>query len=107
MALSVNVMGLFRWLALKQPKLAQMDKLLYKWYRAMHSEQKPVTGPVIIKKAKSCYDAVKTADKCTFCEGWLWEPATEGGTLHFSFAALVRSSNENSHVRTQVIIGAV
>jgi hypothetical protein len=33
---------------------------------------------MIIENAKSCYDAVKTTDKCTFSEGWLWEPVAEG-----------------------------
>jgi hypothetical protein len=36
---------------LEQPKLAQLDKVLYKWFTAMHSEGKPVTG-LIIAKAK-------------------------------------------------------
>ena len=37
---------------LEEPKLAQLDKVLHKWFTAMHSEGKPVTGLMIIKKAK-------------------------------------------------------
>jgi len=36
---------------LKEPTLAQLDKLLYEWFTAVHSEGKPVTGPMIIEKA--------------------------------------------------------
>jgi hypothetical protein len=35
---------------LKQPKLSQLNKVLYKWFTVMHSDRKPVTGP-ITKKA--------------------------------------------------------
>jgi len=29
---------------------AQLDELLYKWFTAMHSIGKPLTGPMIIQK---------------------------------------------------------
>jgi glycine cleavage system H lipoate-binding protein len=32
---------------------------------------KPVTGPMIIEKAKSLYDEMKVCDKSTFSESWL------------------------------------
>jgi len=34
---------------MKQPKLPQMDKVIYQWFTAMHSEGKPVTLPTIEK----------------------------------------------------------
>jgi hypothetical protein len=37
---------------MKEPNLAQLDKVLYEWFMAMHSERKPMTGPMIIEKAK-------------------------------------------------------
>jgi len=37
---------------LEQTKLAQLDKVLLKWFTAMHFEEKPVTGLMIIQKAK-------------------------------------------------------
>jgi len=45
--------GLFKQ-QLKQPKLAQLEKVLYKWFTAMHSKRKPVTAPMLIKKADNC-----------------------------------------------------
>jgi len=48
-----------------EPKLAQMDKVLYKWFTAMCSEGKPVAGPMIIEKANAFYDQIKITDKCS------------------------------------------
>jgi hypothetical protein len=56
---------------LKQPKLLQLDKVLCKWFTAVCCKGKPVTGPMVIGKAKSFYDELKVTDKCTFSEGWL------------------------------------
>jgi len=71
LASSENVKGLLKRQTLKQPKLAQLDKVLYRWFTTMRSEGKPVTGPMIIEKAKSLYDEMKVSEKCTFSEGWL------------------------------------
>jgi hypothetical protein len=38
---------------LEQPKLAQLNKVLHKWFTALHSEGKPMTGPMMIENAKS------------------------------------------------------
>jgi hypothetical protein len=38
---------------LKDPKLVQLNKALYKWFTARHSEGKPMIWCVIIEKAKS------------------------------------------------------
>jgi hypothetical protein len=48
----------------KQPTLAQLGKLSCKC-----SKETPVTGPVIIGKAKYFYDEMKIIDKCTFSGG--------------------------------------
>jgi hypothetical protein len=45
MASSGSVKGLFKQQISKEPKLAQLGKMLYKWFTAMHSEGNPMTGP--------------------------------------------------------------
>lgn len=37
---------------LKEPKLMQLDKELYKWFTAVCSEGKPITVPMAIEKAE-------------------------------------------------------
>jgi hypothetical protein len=38
-------------------------------FTGVHSEEKPVTGLVIIEKAKTFYDEIKATDKCTVMVG--------------------------------------
>jgi hypothetical protein len=57
-----------------------MDEVLHKWFTTMSSQRKPVTGSMIIDKAKS-FDEMIKIDKCTFSVGWLQnvkEPAAKG-----------------------------
>ena len=54
---------------LKDPKFAQLDMVLYRWFTAMCSEGKPVTEPLIIDKAQSFYAEMKITDNCTCSEG--------------------------------------
>jgi hypothetical protein len=61
---------------LKGPQLAQLDKVLYKWFTAIYSIGKPLTGPMIIEKAKWVYGEMRITDECTFSDVWLqivWE----------------------------------
>ena len=51
-----TVKCLFKQQALKQSKLAQLDRVLYKWFTVMHSEGKLVTGSMIIEKVNSFFD---------------------------------------------------
>jgi len=47
----------------------QLDRVLYVWFIAVCSRGKPMTGPVVIKKAKSFYEEMEITDKCTFPNG--------------------------------------
>jgi len=43
--------------------------VLYEWFTAVCSKGKPVTGPMMIKKAKSFYEEMEITDKCAFPKG--------------------------------------
>jgi len=49
-----------------------LDRVLHKWFIAVHSRGKAMTGPMIIAEAESFDDEMKIIDKCTFFNGWLW-----------------------------------
>ena len=53
---------------MREPNLAQFDEELLKWFIAIHLKEKPITGTVNIKEAKSFCDEMKVIDKCTFSE---------------------------------------
>jgi hypothetical protein len=55
MASNESVKGLFRPETLREPKLAQLDKVLCKWSTAFLSEG-PGIVPMITERAKSFYD---------------------------------------------------
>ena len=56
---------------MNEPKVAQMNKVLYKWFRVMRSKGNPIIEPAIIKKVQSFCDETNVTDRCTFLEGWL------------------------------------
>lgn len=70
MSSSKSVKSLFKQQPLKQPKIAQVDKVLCKWLTEMCSEGKPMIGPMIpvTEKANSFYeyDEMKISGMCTF-----------------------------------------
>lgn len=51
MASSQSVKGIFKQLTLKEPKVAQLGKVLPKWFTAEPSRERPVTWPVVIEIA--------------------------------------------------------
>jgi len=55
----VNVWRTFPSETMKQLKLTQLDKVLYKWCTTMCSEGKLVTRSIIIEKANSFYNEMK------------------------------------------------
>jgi hypothetical protein len=44
LALSESVKGLIKQQTFKEPEFAQLDKVLYKWFTAVHSEENPILG---------------------------------------------------------------
>ncbi|XP_069821771.1 large ribosomal subunit protein uL23m isoform X1 [Dendropsophus ebraccatus] len=70
-ASSETMRGLMKRQTLKQPKLAQLDKVVYMWFSEMRSQGIAVTGPMIIEKAKAFYTEMEITEKCIFSEGWL------------------------------------
>lgn len=70
-ASSETMRGLMKRQTLKQPKLAQLDKLVYQWFTEMRSQGITVTGPMIIEKAKAFYAEMEITEKCIFSDGWL------------------------------------
>jgi hypothetical protein len=50
MASSESMKCLFKQQTFKQLKLAQLKKVLYKWFTVIGSNKNPVTGPMLIEK---------------------------------------------------------
>jgi hypothetical protein len=50
--------------------------MLCKWFTAVHSKAKPVTGPIVVEKPKSSSDGMNITAKCTMSESWLQKLGT-------------------------------
>jgi hypothetical protein len=49
-----------------KPELEQLDIMLYKWFMIKHSEGVPVSGPMLIEKAKEFYAEMELMEECDF-----------------------------------------
>jgi hypothetical protein len=58
-ASSESMKGFFKQQTLKEPKLVWLDRVLSKWFTAMHFEVKAVTRPVVIQNVMHFYDEMK------------------------------------------------
>ena len=57
---------------LHTPKLEHLDRVLYEWFLVKRSEGVPVSGPMLIEKAKEFYEQMQLTEPCVFSGGWLW-----------------------------------
>lgn len=57
---------------LHTPKLEHLDRVLYEWFLVKRAEGIPVSGPMLIEKAKDFYKQMRLTEPCVFSGGWLW-----------------------------------
>ncbi|XP_007535410.3 jerky protein homolog [Erinaceus europaeus] len=57
---------------LHTPKLEHLDRVLYEWFLVKRAEGVPVSGPMLIQKAKDFYEQMQLTEPCVFSGGWLW-----------------------------------
>lgn len=57
---------------LHTPKLEHLDHALYEWFLGRRAEGVPVSGPMLIEKAKDLYAQMQLTEPCVFSGGWLW-----------------------------------
>lgn len=91
---------------LKKPKLDQLDNALYTWFSAKRSEGKPITGPMVIEKAKQFSSDlnVKEGD-CKFSRGWLHNFKTRHGIRKLDFSGESKSADEAAANEFKVTFG--
>lgn len=56
---------------LRKPKLNQLEVALYEWFMLKRSEGAPISGPMLIEKAKELYAEMELTEECAFSDGWL------------------------------------
>lgn len=56
---------------LQQPKHEKLDKTLYQWFLLKREEGVPISGPLLIEKARDFSQKLNIATECKFSDGWL------------------------------------
>lgn len=57
--------------ALRKPKLEKLDSVLYEWFVLQRSKGAPLSGPILIERAKDFYRKMELTEECAFSDGWL------------------------------------
>lgn len=84
---------------LKKPKLDQLDSVLYTWFSVKRSEGKPVTGPMLIEKAKQFQREMNLpVGDCVFSDGWLRNFKIRHGIRRLDVSGETRSADNDSAV---------
>ncbi|XP_054720129.1 jerky protein homolog [Uloborus diversus] len=79
----------------KKPKHAELDSVLYKWFRGKRDEGLPITGPTIIEKAKMIHTEFGFNDDCTFSDGWLRNFRVRHGITKYDMSGAPRDPGAN------------
>lgn len=71
-ASSASHSALERRRTLHTPKLERLDRVLYEWFLGRRAEGVPVSGPMLVEKARDLYGQMRLTEPCVFSGGWLW-----------------------------------
>lgn len=85
--------------SLKRPKLDELDRALYLWFTAQRSEGKPVTGPMVILKAKKLKADLGIETECNFSLGWLHKFKARHGIRRLEVSGERRSADTEAAER--------
>jgi hypothetical protein len=68
---SVSMAGISKRKTLRGPNNIDLDKMVYEWFRQHMSEGIPISGPMLMEKAKSYHKELKIEGDCDYFTGWL------------------------------------
>ncbi|XP_064423076.1 jerky protein homolog [Latimeria chalumnae] len=68
---SDSVKGMAKRKTLRGPQSSDLDNVLYEWFRQRHCQGVPVSGPMLMEKAKAYHSEMKIEGDCNYSTGWL------------------------------------
>ncbi|XP_004580810.2 jerky protein homolog [Ochotona princeps] len=78
---------------LHTPKLEHLDRVLYQWFLGQRAEGVPVSGPMLIEKARDLYTQMQLTEPCVFSGGWLWRFKARHGIRKLAVAGERQAAN--------------
>jgi hypothetical protein len=68
---SDSMAGISKRKTLRGPNNIDLDIVVYEWFRQRRSEGIPISGPMLMEKAKSYHEELKIEGDCDYSTGWL------------------------------------
>lgn len=56
---------------LQEPQHEELDKILYQWFLLKREEGVPISGPLLMEKARDFSERLNISTECKFSNGWL------------------------------------
>ena len=81
---------------LHQPRDATFDRCLYAWFSKQRKEGVPVSGPLLIARAKILKEEMKITSDITFSQGWLRSFKQRHGIRQLSISGEKRSADADA-----------
>jgi hypothetical protein len=82
---SDSVTGILKRKTLHGPNNIDLDKVVYVWFRQGRSEGIPISGPMLMEKAKSYHEELKVEGDCDYSTGWLQKLKNRHGICYSRF----------------------
>jgi hypothetical protein len=67
---SVSMVGILKRKILHGPNNIDLEKVVYEWFRQHRSEGIPISGSMLMEKAKSYHEELKIEGDCGYSTGW-------------------------------------
>ncbi|XP_064413472.1 jerky protein homolog [Latimeria chalumnae] len=68
---SESVKGMAKRKTLRGPQSSDLDNVLYEWFQQRRCQGVPVSGPMLIEKAKAYHSEMEIEGDCDYSSGWL------------------------------------
>jgi hypothetical protein len=82
--------------SMKRPKFEKLDDVLYVWFLERRRKGMPISGPMLIEKAREFHTNLNISEHCNFSIGWLTRFKIRHGIRKLDIAGEKRSANEEA-----------
>jgi hypothetical protein len=90
---SDSMAGISKRKTLCGPNIIDLDKVVYEWFHQCRSEGIPISGPMLMEKAKSYHEELKTEGDCDYSTGWLQKFKNRHGIHYLKISGEKLSAN--------------
>ncbi|BFZ00329.1 hypothetical protein BsWGS_03368 [Bradybaena similaris] len=82
--------------SMKRPKFEKLDDALYLWFSEKRSKGMPISGPMLIEKARDFHRRLNISEQCNFSDGWLTRFKIRHGIRKLDISGEKKSADEDA-----------